>query len=167
MAEFNEREFLQAYRAQPHRAFGMLMAAFRDRIFLFCLRAANRTDAEDLAQEVFIRVWKGLETFRADSSLSTWIYRIAWNVCATHLDRKGSAPETVTYEEQERDDGDEENPRFGLGADDPAFKGFESRQLLETLFKKIPAAHQLVLTLYYLQEQTYEEISAITGWPVM
>jgi len=164
MTQLDESAFLQLFKVKPDRAFQMLMNAFRDRVYLFCLRAAaNADDAQDLAQETFIRVWKGLENFRGDSSLTTWIYRIAWNVSASYLERKGNAPDMVGYEEEEDED---ETPRIVVSTEDSGFKDFENRQFLETLFQKIPASHRLVLTLYYLQEQTYEEISAVTGWPM-
>ena len=164
MTQLDENAFLRLYKVKPDRAFQMLMDAFRDRVYLFCLRAAsNRNDAQDLAQETFIRVWKGLDSFRGDSSLATWIYRIAWNVCASHLQRKSGAPELVGYEEHPDED---ESLRPVISAEDTGFRDVENRQFLETIFQKIPASHKLVLTLYYLQEQTYEEISAVTGWPI-
>ncbi len=164
MGTFNETEFLRDYRKNPDRAFRQLMDGFRDRVHLFCLRAApNRDDAEDLAQEVFIRVWKGLGRFRGDSSLATWIYRIAWNVCASYLEKKGRSPELTTYMEEGEEDTE---PRLVASSVDAGMKQFEDRQFLEYLFESLPEAHKLVLTLYYMQELTYEEIAAVTDWPM-
>ncbi len=174
MGGFDEKAFLLAYKRIPRRAFRLLMDEYRDRIYTFCLRAASRReDAEDLAQEVFIRTWKGLDRFRGGSSLATWIYRIAWNVCASYLDRKGRALPVLSYRED--DDNDETHAASILdsvegelrgGRDDREFKRFENRQLLDTLFEQIPEAHKLILTMYYLQELTYEEIAAVTNRPM-
>lgn len=164
MSSFDEAAFLREWPIRPERAFRQLMDAFRDRVFVFCLRVApGRAEAEDLAQEVFIRAWKGLERFRGESSLSTWIYHIAWNVCASYIERKGHAEEMTPFTEEEAEG--RETP-LQLSTDDPGFKQFENRQFLESLFSSLPAAQRLALTLYYLQEQSYEEIADVTGWPL-
>jgi len=162
---FDEKAFLADYRSNPQRAFRALMDGFKERVHIFCARASSRReDAEDLTQEVFIRAWRGLESFRGESSLSTWIYRIAWNVCASHLERKGNAPEVSSYSEV--DDADDDEPRHIVPVEDLEFRNFENRQFLDVLFQRIPAQHKLVLTMYYLQELSYDEIGAVTGWPL-
>ncbi len=140
------------------------MAAFRDRVFALCLRVSpGPAEAEDLAQEAFLRIWRGLTTFRGESSLSTWIYHIVWNVCASHLERKGRSFDILPYREE---DGDDEEIHYSASIDDEAFKRFEDRQYIETLMSRLTASHRMVLTLYYLEEQSYEEIAAVTGWPM-
>ncbi len=141
------------------------MGSFRDRVFLMCLRVSpGQAEAEDLAQESFIRIWRGLHSFRGDSSLSTWIYHIVWNVCASYLERKGRASDFVPY----REENDDEAGAFSYAApsDDNAFKQFESRQYIATLFARLPPAQQLILTLFYLEEKSYQEIAAVVGWPM-
>ncbi len=141
------------------------MDHFRDRVFLMCLRVApGHAEAEDLAQESFIRVWRGLESFRGDSALSTWIYHIVWNVCASYLEKKGRASDFIPYrEEDEEDDG-----FFSYSApiDDQAFKNFENRQFITALLARLAPAQQMILTLYYLEEQSYQEIADVVGWPM-
>jgi RNA polymerase sigma-70 factor (ECF subfamily) len=140
------------------------MDGFKDRVFLLCLKVApGRSEAEDLAQEAFIRVWRGLQSFRRDSSLSTWIYHIVWNVCASYLERKGRASDFTPYREE---DGDDEEAHYTAPVDDEAYRTFENRQFIATLMKVLPPAQKLVLTLYYLEEQSYQEIMAVTGWPM-
>lgn len=165
MGDFNQNEFISDYRQNPQRAFRQLMDEYRDRVFTFCLRAASRReDAEDLAQDIFIRAWKGLDRFRGDSNLTTWIYRIAWNVCASHLDKKGRTIEMMSY--NETDDEEMQLGSYHGSAEDLSFKNAENRQFLETLFERIPEAHKMILTMYYMQEMTYEEIAAVTGRPM-
>ncbi len=166
MGEFSEKEFLRNYRLKPNLAFRQLMDEYRDKMYLFCRRATRqKMDAEDLAQEVFVRVWKGLRKFRGDSSLTTWMYRIAWNVCASHLDKQGRTLDMSEYSETDSDDGDEVG-MVHVGEDDAEVVQFEKKQYLEVLFNNLPSAHRLVLTLYYLEEQSYDEITAITGMPM-
>jgi RNA polymerase sigma-70 factor (ECF subfamily) len=165
MGAFNEQDFLRNYRHIPQRAFRQLMDEYRDRVFAFCRRAASRReDAEDLAQEVFIRTWKGLDNFRGESGLTTWIYRIAWNVCASFLEKKGHSIEIAVYEENIDDEADA--LAYAGAEEDAQYASFEARQQLKVLFERLPAAHKLMLTMYYLQEMTYEEIGAATGRPL-
>jgi len=164
VTDFDEASFLREYRQRPELAFRMLMASFRDRVFMLCLRVVpGPAEAEDLAQEAFLRIWRGLSTFRGESSLSTWIYHIVWNVCASHLERKGRKLDTTPYSEEDGDDGE---IHYSAAIDDEAFKRFEDQQYIGKLFEKLTTSHRMVLTLFYLEEQTYEEITAVTGWPM-
>jgi RNA polymerase sigma factor (sigma-70 family) len=164
MNGFDEAAFLQDYAKHPDKAFRQLMDGFRDRVFLFCLRVApGRSEAEDLAQETFIRIWKGLPRFRSESSLSTWIYHIAWNVCASFLERKGHSDEFTPITEEEVEG---KEMHFNVSHIDSGIKQFENQQFISTIFKSLPAGQRLTLTLYYLQEQSYEEIAKVTGWPL-
>ncbi|MBM3328121.1 MAG: RNA polymerase sigma factor [Calditrichaeota bacterium] len=163
MGGFDERRFLEEYQLRPERAFGMLMEAFRDRIFLLCLRASgSRQQAEDLAQETFIRVWKGLPRFRGDSSLATWIYHIAWNVCASYIEEKSRSATTVDITDEALTASEPER----LSGADPGYRSLENRQFVAILMAQLPKQQQLALTLYYLQELSYDEISRITNWPM-
>jgi len=164
MGVFDERQFLEDYRLHPESAFRQLMDAFRDRVYLLCLRAAGqRQPAEDLAQETFIRIWKGLAQFRGESSLATWIYHITWNVCASFIDKKSSAQGMPSVDDE---DAEGREMDMNLSIYDANIKTFENRQFISTLLAKLPAPQQLVLTLFYLQELTYEEMSSVTGWPL-
>lgn len=162
MGNFDEQQFLRDYHANPQAAFRQLMDGYRNQIYLFCLRTVSRReDAEDIAQEVFIRAWKGLESFRGDSSLNTWIYRIAWNVCATFIEKKGRLPGMTSYEETSEEDG-LSIPQ--IPTDEAGYGNFEDGQFLETIMHRIPEDYRLVVTMYYLQELSYEEICDVTGW---
>lgn len=163
MERFDENRFYEAYTADPQRAFVMLMDGFRDKVIVLCHRVSRTNEvAEELAQDVFIRAWKGLPKFRRESSLSTWIYHITWNVCASHIEQKKTQTISASYDEIEEED----SPSFRFAVDDPEVDRFEKRQYLDKLFNLLPFQHKIVLTLYYYQEQSYEEISKITGWPL-
>jgi len=165
VANFDEGAFLREFRQRPDYAFRILMTGFRDRVFTLCLRVSpGPAEAEDLAQEAFLRIWRGLANFRGESSLSTWIYHIVWNVCASYLERKGRGLDFSPYREEESDD--EAEVSYSVAVDDEAFKRFEDRQYIGRLFEKLTPSHRMVLTLFYLEEQTYEEIAGVTGWPM-
>ena len=164
MANFDEAVFLLEFKRRPEYAFKMLMAGFRDRVYILCLRVSpGPSEAEDLAQEAFLRIWRGLNSFRGDSALSTWIYHIVWNVCASYLEKKGKSSEFVPYREE---DGDDEEPHYTVSMDDEGFKRFEDRQYISRLFQALSPSHRMILTLFYLEEQSYKEIANVTGWPM-
>lgn len=144
----------------------MLMEKYRDKVFLACSRVSNnRDDAEDLTQEVFVRVWRGLGSFREYSAFSTWLYRISWNVCATYIAEKSKGEALSVYDESEPDE-DEKSISYSIGERDKAFDDMENQQLINTVFTRLTEVQRLVLTLYYLKEQSYDEICSITGMPM-
>ena len=77
-----EARLVERLVARDERAFNALVRAYERRVFALVLRMiGNRAEAEDLAQEVFVQVFKAIGSFRGESKLSTWIYRIAINLC--------------------------------------------------------------------------------------
>src|SRR6188474_1391338 len=84
--EQSERKFIERLAQRDERAFNELVELYEARVFRLLLRMLGRRDeAEDMAQEVFVQVFKAVGTFRGDSKLSTWIYRIAVNLCKNRL----------------------------------------------------------------------------------
>ncbi|MGC4090376.1 MAG: sigma-70 family RNA polymerase sigma factor [Polyangiaceae bacterium] len=84
--EAAERRFIERLQQRDERAFIELVQLYQVRVYKLVLRMVGRRDeAEDMAQEVFVQVFKAVGTFRGDSRLSTWIYRIAVNLCKNRL----------------------------------------------------------------------------------
>ena len=82
MSAEEERTLLRRLRDRDERAFRDLISAHRDRVYNVTFRMlGNKPEAEDVAQEVFITVFKSIDSFREDSKLSTWLYRVAVNHC--------------------------------------------------------------------------------------
>jgi RNA polymerase sigma factor (sigma-70 family) len=110
-------------------------------------------DANDVLQNVFIKVWKGLDGFREDSQLSTWLYRIASNESLSFLEqkkRKGAI--SLDYSEN------------GLSNQLKAEKGFDANKLewkLQLAIQSLPEKQKLVFSLRYYDEMPYEEMSRI------
>jgi RNA polymerase sigma-70 factor (ECF subfamily) len=81
-----ERSLLRRLRDRDERAFRELIASHRDRVYNITFRMlGNRAEAEDVAQEVFITVFKTIESFREESKFSTWLYRVAVNHCKNRI----------------------------------------------------------------------------------
>jgi RNA polymerase sigma factor (sigma-70 family) len=117
-------------------------------------------DSEDLFQEVFLRVFKGIKAFRADARISTWIGSIAHHVCIDYL-RKKKKETASQHDEQDQ----KSVPGF---AQDKSWKKTENEdlnQIVLATIDKLPADYRTVITLYHLDERSYREITEITGMP--
>ena len=80
-----ENKMIEEAKNGNFEAFGELISLYEKKIYNYCLRLTNRReDAEDLTQEVFVRVYKALKGFKGNSQFSTWIFRIAHNICIDH-----------------------------------------------------------------------------------
>src|SRR3954470_55665 len=120
MNDFDERALIERCRAGDDIAFSELVDRYKNLVFAIVSRmVGDRTQADDLAQEVFLKVHRGLPYFRGDARLSTWIYRIVSNVCSEARARR--APDVAL--DRDRADG---RP-VQHGAADAAFAGMELR----------------------------------------
>src|SRR5580765_2111884 len=89
LADMDEGELVAACLAGRRDAFDLIVERHRRTVYLLCYRfVGNHEDASDLSQDVFVRAYKGLQRFRGQSSLSTWIYRIGVNVCLNRVGTK-------------------------------------------------------------------------------
>jgi RNA polymerase sigma-70 factor (ECF subfamily) len=117
----------------------------------------NTTEVEDIVQEVFIKIYTGLRTFRGDSKLSTWIYRIARNESLNAAARlKGNHRPLDEVEPIASSNG---NPEEILG-------GKRSRELIMDLVSRLEEHYRVVIELRYLGEKSYAEIAEIMEIPV-
>jgi RNA polymerase sigma-70 factor (ECF subfamily) len=115
----------------------------------------DRSRAEDLAQDVFLRVHRGLPYFRGEARLSTWIYRIVANVC---LQDHGRAPKTAPL--------DEERSAPTLAAADRQFTDLEVRDRLEKAIARLPANYRFLIAAHYLRGVQYEELAEALQLPL-
>ena len=144
-----------------HDAFELLAARYAVKVFhLACSLIRNETQAEDLAQETLLRVWKGLPGYHGGASLSTWIYTIARNTCLTELQRRARRP-TVSLDAPDLAGALDTVP--SLRASDPeSGLDLDVRAMLDEL----PGKYRQVITLFYLEQKSYEEVAALLGLPL-
>jgi len=165
-----DRLYLARLRARDESAFEELVRTEGDRVYSLVLRlVADRAEAEDIAQEVFVTVFKSIDTFRGESKLSTWVLRIAAN----------HAKNRIKYLSRRANDGGglenaSEQALADLGkapvsshqrAPDQLLEAAESRSALERAIGKLDEDHRLVVILRDVEELSYEEICEITGLP--
>ena len=138
-------------------AFDLLLPEFQNKVFrLAYAMLGDAALAEDVAQEVFVRAWKGLPGFRGQSSVSTWIYAITRNACLTALKAAGMKKESSLEERGVA------RAAERAGRTPSTHAAIDIARFLEQL----PDKHQQALRLYYLEEKSYGEVSRLMGWPM-
>lgn len=144
-------------RAGEYRAaLEMLVPRYRDRVFRLALSILrNRAEAEDITQDVFVRLWRALPGYNGKASLSTWIYAISRNACLSQL-RKRRPQLSLEDPDAELDPALIEGPPTG----DPAVTSV--MRMLECL----PARYREVVTLFYLEDKSCEQTAAALGIPI-
>ena len=144
-----------------HEAFTPLVAAFKDRVFRLAVSLLHHeAHAEDVAQEVFVKIWKGLPAYHGGASLSTWIYAITRNTCLTELKRRDRHP-TVSLQSPEMEAAAAGLPALQCADPEPG-AAMDVAVLLASLSEK----HRQVLTLFYLEQKAYEEVALMLGLPL-
>lgn len=131
------------------RAMEMLYHQFKRRVFSMAHRIVGPSDAEEVAQEAFVRVFRGLPSFRGDSQLSTWIYRLTVNASLSHLARRGRRQEVG-------DDGLAEVAAPDEPQRDP---GLAAR--IQDALQHLPAGYRAILVLHDVEGLSHEECAAI------
>jgi RNA polymerase sigma factor (sigma-70 family) len=142
-----------------NEAFNLLLKKYQQKIYWHIRRMViNHDDADDLVQDVFIKIWKSLESFRSDAQLYTWMYRIATNECITFINRKklrNNVPlDDVSHELSES------------LADSSYFDGDKAQLKLQKALLTLPEKQKLVFNMKYYDEMKYEEISEVLGTSV-
>ncbi len=136
---------------------------YSERVFNLAIRMlGNREDAEEATQDVFMRVYKSMDGFRGDSSLSTWIWRIAANVCITRSKKKKA--NAVSLENSLIDPPDGQVGTFS--GQERALYRTELAGAVKEFISMLPPNESTVVTLFYLEELSYEEISEILKMPL-
>jgi len=157
-----EDDIRQRLDAERYReAFELLMDRFQNKVFRLAFSMVrNETMAEDLAQEVFMKIWKALPGYQGDASLSTWIYAIARNTCLTEIKKRSARP-TVSFDEPEFEDALEKLP-----AGQTSDRGAGAEMDIQVMLARLPDKYRQVITLFYLEQKSYEEVSTMLGIPM-
>lgn len=134
--------------------FNTLVKEYSERLYWHLRHfTASHEDADDLLQEVFIKLWQALPTFRGDSSFFTWMYRIATNEALGWL-RKKKVRSALDFQSLE-------NVLCAKIEDDPYFDGDEVDRALQKAIATLPGKQKQVFLLRYYDEMTYEQIAQI------
>lgn len=131
-------------------AFETLLTDYQDKVFRLCYSMlGDRAQAEDAAQDSFLRIWKAMDRYRGDSAVGTWVFSITRNVCLTAI-AKRAARRSAPIEEAERAT--------------PQAPGRE-RDMLR-MVGQLPENYRQVVMLFYMEERSYEEVARMLDLPV-
>jgi RNA polymerase sigma-70 factor, ECF subfamily len=139
-------------------AFASLFYAHKARIYSVCLRMTNNTaEAEDLTQDAFLQVFRKLSTFRGDSALSTWLYRIAVNTVLMHFRKK--ALRQISLDEPYNQDA--RLVRREYGSRDGRLVGSVDRIALTRAIKELPVGYRTIFLLHEVEGYEHQEIAEL------
>lgn len=157
----NEQKLIEELQCSEtrNRAFEQVVRTYSEQLYWQIRRMVlSHDDTNDLLQNTFIKAWKGLEQFRGEARLSTWLYRIAQNETLTFLNQQHPI-DTVEIDSPE-----------GSMADklegDTWFDGDEAQRLLQEALLTLPDKQRLVFNMKYFEEMKYEDMSQILGTSV-
>lgn len=160
-AMLSEADAIRGAAAGDREAYAEIYRMHRRRVYALCLRMThNAADAEDLAQEVFIHLFRKIGTFRGESAFSTWLHRLSVNVVLMRLRRK-RLPETPLEELSEPMH--EDGPQRELGMRDIRLDGTVGRVLLERALARLPPHYRTVFVLHDVEGYGRNEVAARMG----
>lgn len=155
-----DREIIYLHECGRHEeAFNGIVDTYTERLYWHVRRfLCSHEDTDDLLQDIMVKVWTALPTFRGESKLYTWLYRIATNEVLNHL-RKQKFKAFVSF--------DSASSILERKIDEDAcFNGDELQRELHKAIQRLPEKQRIVFSLRYFDEMKYEEISEITGTSV-
>jgi len=166
LRESDDSSVVTAFLGGEERAFTELVERYQTRLLNFIYRTiGDRDRAEDLVQEVFIRVHRHLHRFDRSKKFSTWVYTIASNLAKNELRNRSRNP-LVLFQTMQGDHDEEDRPlqfEDTTSRPDDLFRRRHLRELVESTVAKLPEHHRQVFVLRELEGKSYEEIAEITS----
>lgn len=167
-ARAEEQELIQRCKDGDVAAFDELVIRFQKRVFNFAYGiAGNYDDANDVAQEAFVRVFNSIGTFRGDANFTTWIYRIVTNV---YLDerKKAKSHRQISLDEYIELDENSVSRQIVDDGDTPdeIAQNKERNRVIREMIGSLPEYQKIIVTLYHIQDKSYEEIADILQLPI-
>jgi len=156
MSEYSDKELLELFRNADSRnmAFNQIVRKYQRRVYWHIRRLViDHDDTDDVTQNTFIKAWKGLDGFKEDSQLFTWLYRIATNESFTFLKQKKTGL-NIPFDDVS----------YGLQKtmqDDNFFTGDEIQRKLQKAILTLPEKQRIVFNMKYFDEMKYEEMSRV------
>ena len=153
----DEKYHIDRIKAGDKEAFSWVVDRYKDLVYTVCLRMlSEREEAGDAAQEVFIKSFRSIQSFREQSKFSTWIYRIAYNHCISEIRKKVKVIDLVDEMPEEEEKDKELNGLEALSRE-------ERTRYLQLALEALPETDAVVVTLFYYEELSLEEIAEVTG----
>ncbi len=154
--DYNDKELILLFRNEKSRdhAFNLIVGKYQQKLYWHIRKILiDHNDSDDILQNTFIKVWAALENFREDSSLYTWLYRIATNEALTFLNSKKRRFLLPLI--------DVEKQLANSLVNDPYFNGDELQLKLQQALLTLPEKQRIVFNMKYFDEMKYEEMAEI------
>ena len=162
----SETLFIEQLRAGKQSAFSQLLDDYQQKVFGTCISfIPNKEDAEDVAQEVFLEVFKSIHKFKGDSKLSTWIYKIATNKCLEFIRKKNTKKRFAFMQTIMGNEIPLDKTSYFTEVNHPGVL-LENKEKSAIIFKAIntlPESQRVIFTLAKIDDKSYQEIVEITG----
>lgn len=162
----SEQDFIENLKKGKQIAFSQLLDDYQQKVFSTCISfVPNKEDAEDVAQEVFLEVFKSISKFKGKSKLSTWIYRIATNKCLEFIRKKNTKKRFAFMQTILGNENPIDKTSYFTEFNHPGIL-LENKEKSATIFKAIntlPESQRVIFTLAKIDGKSYQEIVEITG----
>jgi RNA polymerase sigma-70 factor (ECF subfamily) len=153
-------DVIRAAQFGDEGAFRVIMRACKGRLLGMASRyVQSASELDDLGQEIFVHVWKGLKTYRFDAPFPNWLSRVAVNTCLTHIKRRRRRWALFVSPEEP-----ESINRVADQSGDAEAAGREAAERLRPALEALKPKDRLVITLLHLDERSVAEVSELTGW---
>ena len=156
MTTNNDQHYINKILEGDSKSFAILVDRYKDLVFTLALRMVkNREEAEEVSQDTFLKVFKSLNKFKGDSKFSTWIYRVGYNTCLDRIKKNKRAQRTVAIDEF---------TEHQIKTLDNALDNMEMEErklAIQHCLQLLPSEDSYLMTLYYFEELSLEEISKI------
>jgi RNA polymerase sigma-70 factor, ECF subfamily len=154
----SETQLIARAQRGDEEAFAALFEMHKRRVYSLCLRmTGDATEAEDLAQEAFLQLFRKIATFRGESAFSTWLHRLVVNVVLMHLRKKGLQQVPL----EETDNSQEDAIKREYGDDDRRLLGSIDRLVLARAIEELPPGYRSVFVLHDVEGYEHNEIAQI------
>ncbi|MFN8286903.1 MAG: sigma-70 family RNA polymerase sigma factor [Chitinophagales bacterium] len=159
-----DKELLELFHSGgKERAFTLLIEKYQEKVYYHIRRMVkDHDDAHDVMQNTFIKVWKGLENFRAESQLFTWVYRIATNETITFLNAKNKRV-IISFDGSDNDDEEGYSPASYIKGESHQVDGDDIQARLQKAIELLPEKQRIVFNMRYYDEMPYEQMSEVLG----
>lgn len=158
MSDLAEGDLIARCQQGDEQAFRELVDGYKDLVFGVIVRSSvDRSRVEDLAQEVFFKIHRGLPYFRGEAKLTTWIFRIVLNLLAQESEKQRGSREVAL---------DPERPLHEPRSDDRSTSDLELRDRLEKAMAMLPANYRLLIAGHYLHDVKYEDLAEALDMPI-
>lgn len=167
MNELTENEIIQQLKNGDYTNYDKIVESYKNRVFGMAYKFTNDYDeTQDLAQEVFLKIYRQIKNFRGESKLSTWIYRISINTCLDWKKKKERL-KSINFSNMVSEENKEQNidlPDTNLMPDEKLIKDEHQKEIHDMIYE-LSDKYKTVLIMYHFNEMTYQEISKALDIP--